>query len=307
MSVLIPAYNARDALELCLLSLARQVLNTEHTVEVIVVDDGSEDGTGTMVTGLSTSLDLRYVFEPRSPTSGRARARNIGLELASGDLVVMLDADQMVAPAFLAEHVCSHTGQDDLLVLGARHQMGEGQADPGRLRGAFSLDAFPPAVRGDERELVLAALACGFEELDTCWHHMWTCNASVRRHHLAAVGGFDEDFLGWGLEDSELGYRLHRSGVRFHYTPRAVVHHEHRGAGVSAQMLGEWRRNLAHFTRKHDDPVVMLQRVFDPVIDPHTASDVTWAECAVRFELAARALHGRSQLPLIPRSQPDTA
>ncbi|MFD7668421.1 glycosyltransferase family 2 protein [Streptomyces sp. NPDC059788] len=298
MSVIIPAYNARDSLELCLLSLAHQQAGgAVYTTEVVVVDDGSSDDTGKMVAGLATGLDIRYVHEPRTPASGRARARNIGLEAATGDLVVLLDADQVVAPTFLAEHVASHTGEDDLLVLGPRFQLGEGPADRERLRDGFALEALPPVVRGDEREPVFAALECGPEDLETAWHFMWTCNTSVRRSHLTALGGFDEAFLGWGLEDSELGYRLARAGVRFAHNPRAVVYHEHRH-GVTARMHREWCRNLARFERKHDDPVVPLQRVFGPVIDPAVASDLTWIESAVRFELAARALRGRGRTPL---------
>ncbi|MFE7121772.1 glycosyltransferase family 2 protein [Streptomyces sp. NPDC057654] len=307
VSVVIPAYNARDSLELCLLSLAHQEgRGTAYTAEVIVVDDGSTDGTGTMVAefggvpgrGPGGDIVIRYVHEPRTPASGRARARNIGLRHATGDLVVLLDADQMVGSAFLAEHVASHTGQDDaLVVLGPRFQLGEGTADRERLRGGFSLEALPPVVRGDEREPVFAALDCGPEGLETAWHYMWTCNVSVRRSHLTALGGFDEAFVGWGLEDSELGYRLKRAGARFARNPSAVVYHEHRN-GVTARMHREWRRNLARFERKHDDPVVLLQRVFDPVIDPSAELELTWIESAVRFELAARALRGRGRTPL---------
>ncbi|MEV0265449.1 glycosyltransferase [Streptomyces sp. NPDC050617] len=306
MSVVIPAYNARDSLELCLLSLSHQEgCGTAYTAEVIVVDDGSTDGTDTMVAELGGGLGIRVrcVREPRTPASGRARARNIGLRQATGDLVVLLDADQVVAPAFLAEHVASHTGQEALVVLGPRFQLGEGAADRERLRSGFSLEALPPVVRGDEREPVFAALDCGPDDLETAWHSMWTCNVSVRRSHLTALGGFDEAFLGWGLEDSELGYRLARAGVRFARNPRAVVYHEHR-PGVTARMHREWRRNLARFERKHDDPVVALQRVFGPVIDPAAGSELTWIESAVRFELAARALrgHGRTPLGLLPEN-----
>ncbi|AIA08144.1 glycosyltransferase family 2 protein [Streptomyces noursei] len=298
ISVVIPAYRARDALELCLLSLARQSLDAEHSAEVIVVDDGSIDGTDRMVAALPAGLDLCYVYEPRSPASGRARARNLGLAQAVGDLVVLLDADQVVAPTFLAEHVRAHAGSDDLVVVGRRFQLGDGQVDRERLRYEFSFEALPPVVRGDEREPVLEAFGCELAGLETAWHYLWACNASVRRSHLLAAGGFDEAFVGWGLEDAELGFRLIRRGLRLRYATEAAVYHLHR-APVSPARHRQWRRNLAYFTAKHDELVVVLQRAFEPAIDPAGAGRGRH-ECALRFELAARALAGRRAPVLTP-------
>ncbi|MFE7312221.1 glycosyltransferase [Streptomyces sp. NPDC057555] len=291
ISVIVPAYRARDALELCLLSLARQSLDAQHSAEVIVVDDGSADGTDRMVAALPAGLDVRYVYEPRSPASGRARARNLGLARASGDLVVLLDADQVVAPTFLAEHVRAHAEDDDLLVVGRRFQLGDGPVDRERLRYEFSFEALPPVVRGDEREPVLEAFGCELAGLVTGWHYVWACNASVRRSHLVAAGGFDEAFVGWGLEDAELGYRLTRRGLRLRYATEAAVYHLHQEPAAASRHR-EWRRNLAHFTDVHDDVVVLLQRVFEPAVDP-TGQGRSRHECALRFELAARALTGR--------------
>ncbi|MFE6684939.1 glycosyltransferase family 2 protein [Streptomyces sp. NPDC057743] len=291
ISVVVPAYRARDALELCLLALARQSLDAAHSAEVIVVDDGSADGTDRMVATLPAGLDVRYVYEPRSPASGRARARNLGLAHATGDLVVLLDADQVVAPTFLAEHARAHAEGDDLVVVGRRFQLGDGPVDRERLRYEFSFEALPPVVRGDEREPVLEAFACELAGLETAWHYVWACNASVRRGHLVAAGGFDEAFVGWGLEDAELGYRLTRRGLRLRYATEPAVYHLHRESPPAARH-GEWRRNLAHFASVHDDVVVLLQRVFEPVVDP-TGPGRGRHECALRFELAARALAGR--------------
>ncbi|MYT27646.1 MULTISPECIES: glycosyltransferase [unclassified Streptomyces] len=291
ISVVIPAYRARDVLELCLLSLARQSLEAQHSSEVIVVDDGSADGTDRMVAGLPSGLDLRYVYAPRSAASGRARARNLGLARAAGDLVVLLDADQVVAPTFLAEHARAHAGDDGAVVVGRRFQLGDGPVDRERLRYEFSFEALPPVVRGDEREPVLEAFDCELADLETAWHYLWACNASVRRRHLVAAGGFDEAFVGWGLEDSELGYRLTRRGLRLRYAPEAGAYHLHREP-VSTARHREWRRNLAYFAGKHDDLVVALQRAFEPAIAP-AGPGPGRHECALRFELAARVLAGR--------------
>ncbi|MCX4681282.1 glycosyltransferase [Streptomyces sp. NBC_01433] len=291
ISVLIPAYNARTTLRACLLSLTHQTQRTPYTYEVIVVDDGSSDGTKDMVAGFPGRLDLHYAYEPRSPASGRARARNIALATATGDLVVTLDADQVVAPDFLDAHVRAHAAGPALLVVGSRLQLDEGEIDQEALAERFDLSSLPEVVRGDERDRVFRALGCGLADMETAWHYPWTCNVSVRRDRLIAVGGFDESFTGWGLEDAELGYRLVKDGVRMHYTTGAAVYHEHR-LPVTADQYRQWRRNLEYFIRKHPDPVVRLQEMFAPAIDPDTLTEEDWVDTAVRFEHAARALTG---------------
>ena len=59
----------------------------------------------------------------------------------------------------------------------------------------------PPVSERDPRERFWALASENLNDLATGWHHVFTCNVSIRREHLVAVGGFDENFLGWGLED----------------------------------------------------------------------------------------------------------
>ncbi|MFF4501678.1 glycosyltransferase family 2 protein [Streptomyces sp. NPDC001401] len=291
VSVVIPSYNAGEQLGRLLLSLTWCRLDAGDSLEVIVVDDGSTDGTRELVAGVGGDLDLVYIFLPRSAASGRAAARNVGIEKASGELVVMVDADQICEPGFVAAHVGFHRLREDLVVVGPRRDLGEGRFDDARLAAGFARSAIPEVVRGDGRELVFAEFSENFNQLETCWHHMFSCNVSVRREHVMAVGGFDEGFTGWGLEDSELGYRLRRAGLAFAYQPAAVAYQ--RGHGVTPEMFVEWQRNLAHFAAKHADaPEVWAQAVIGMAFNPADRS-IGWLESMCRLEFAARALAGR--------------
>ncbi|MEV8517861.1 glycosyltransferase [Dactylosporangium sp. NPDC051484] len=289
---MIPAFNARDALELCLLSLGHCARPPGCTLEVVVVDDGSTDGTGELVTGRAGAYphELQYVFLPRTPASGRASARNAGIAAARGELIVMIDADQLVPPRLLAEHVRFHRLRADLVVLGPRLELGDGPIDPAALATGFDQAALPLVVARDSREVLREEFSANFNNLATCWHYLYTCNVSVRREHLLAVGGLDASFVGWGLEDSELGFRLRRRGLAFAYNPEAGLYHRCRQE-VTARMYGEWRRNLRRFVGKHPGAAeVSLQAVVGD-------RDITWPEAARRFEYAARALHGRLPRP----------
>jgi GT2 family glycosyltransferase len=289
VSVVVPAWNARDELRLLLLSLGRCAVGPEDSLEVVVADDGSADGTGDMLATLSVPYELRCLRLPRTDRSGRGSARNAALAEAAGDLVVMVDADQVVGPDFLGEHLCYHRLRDDVVVVGPRPDLGDGPLDGDRLaRG--SADAIPPVAWDDPRLRLLAEFSGNFNGFETCWHLMYSCNVSVRTGHLRAVGGFDEAFRGWGLEDSELGYRLRQRGLAFAFNPAAVAYHQ-RTRQVDARMYVEWKRNLAYMIDKHDTPEVAVQSVLDLAFGPDRR--LSWLEAARRLEYASRGLAGR--------------
>jgi glycosyltransferase involved in cell wall biosynthesis len=295
VSVVIPSYNARQQLRLLLLSLAHSQLDPPDSLEVVVVDDGSTDGTREMVGSYPAGLDLSYVFIPRSAASGRSAARNAGVAVANGDLVVLADADQVAPPSFVAEHVRYHRNFPDLVVVGLREDLGEGTIDEEMLAREFTFAALPEVIGRDDREQVFDEFSENYNNLATCWHHMFSCNASVRREHLLAVGGFDEGFRGWGLEDSELGYRLRQRGLAFAFNPAAVIYHQ-RGRGVTGDLYEQWLDNLSYFMSKYDSPEVASQAVIRRAFDPADRG-ITWLESMLRFEYAVRALAGRLPVP----------
>ena len=78
---------------------------------------------------------------------------------------------------------------------------------------------------------------------------------------LQQVGGFDENFTGWGLEDIELAYRLHRAGARFVYEPEAASYHQAHGFSLRRNDI-TLDRNLRYFIKKHPHLEVQLHGAF---------------------------------------------
>jgi GT2 family glycosyltransferase len=285
ISVVIPTYNNRAGLDLVLLSLGHNRLGPEHEVEVVVVDDGSTDDTADILAGHPSGIEPRYLYLPRTRTSSRAAARNAGIAVATGELVVFLDTDQIVVPTLLAEHVRFHELRQDLVVVGPRHALAPGEPNRTALANGFRMDALPPVESVDPRIEVLAGFSANLNNMATCWTYLYTCNASVRREHLLAVGGFDESFLGWGMEDTDLGYRLRQRGLAFAVNPAAVQYH--RPASTNARQYAECRRNLDRMIRKNRHvPEIALQSMTFRV-------QLSWVDSMRRFEYAVRALHGR--------------
>jgi len=207
VSVVVPAYNAERTLGACLEALTRQVRPAD---EVVVVDNGSTDGTAAVAHRFSGRLPgLRVVVEPRA---GEAAARNRGLEEARGDVIAFTDADCVPREDWLDQAVrtlgawpeCAAVAGE---VAGYR---------PGRLVEKYlSVAAFPTPTG-----------PCVVEGLRFPPPTFYTANFVVRRAALARVGPFDES-LTVGL-DVDLCVRLLRAGFRIGYQPGAVVAHVQR-------------------------------------------------------------------------------
>lgn len=145
VTVVIPAYNAEESIERAVRSCLAQ---TDPDLEVVVVDDGSTDGTRAILEGLVTE-DARVRLLPAAPNAGVSVARNRCLDAARGEWITFLDADDDVTPDRHAVMLAAATGDVDLVV--SHHTIHPADGAP-RDRG--------PAASGDlvGREVLLAAL-----------------------------------------------------------------------------------------------------------------------------------------------------
>jgi GT2 family glycosyltransferase len=212
-SVIIATFNRRDLLLCVLDALERQSVNTEE-FEVIVVDDGSTDGTAAAVQSRSWAADI-YVFQQSN--SGPAGARNLGIEAARGEIVVFLDDDLMPEKNFVEQHLRSHSRGAKRAVLGP----------------ALSLSRYSqPWIVWQQATYEKNFRTFRCNDVQPTFRHFWSGNCSVPRDLLKAVGGFDASFR-YG-EDIELGYRLMRHGVQFAFNVLAGGYH------YSSRPLSGW-------------------------------------------------------------------
>lgn len=239
LSVVVPTYNRSEVLRVCLASLARQTLSSDQ-FEVLVVDDGSTDDTESVVRSFQGALLVRYLRQPHN--RGRAAARNRGIREATGDVVVFVDSDVFPVPGFLAAHRSVH--------LASPRAVGRG---PLLLTNHLDDPFGKPPLLPDPSPAFLD-----------------TANASVRREHLLAAGGFDEEFRHYGWEDADLGLRLRRMGLRRVYDRRALAYHYQPPATPESvpellQKEEERARMAVRFLRKHPGLASRFLTQFTPL------------------------------------------
>lgn len=202
LSVIIPTYNRRAILERCLSALFAQQ-DVGGAWEIVVVDDGSSDGTADRVAELSAPCDLRVV---RQTNQGAGAARNHGARLARGRVLLFLDDDIQAEPALVAEHLRAHRGQRGIVGLGRLTLHVDGRPNPfARYYRTYWDEHYARLAREPEA---------------VAYRDCFGGNLSVERHAFLRVRGFAADLPRY--HDIELGYRLAGDGLRFVYLPGAV-------------------------------------------------------------------------------------
>ncbi len=241
LSLIIPTHNGRRTLPAVLDGLEAQ--QGAPGFEVVVVDDGSDDGTSAWLESRVCELDLRLVSRERG---GPAAARNSGVEAARGKTVVLLGDDTVPTPGWLSAH-CE-----------ARHRYRH--HDVLAVVGYTSLHTHvrrTPFVDWLYREGDQFAYGLIEDPEDVPFRFFYSSNLSLPRSCLLE-DPFDPSFPHAAWEDIELGYRLEKKGMRIVFEKRAHLLHDHatslrafcrrqERAGVSAVVfyrrhpeLGDW-------------------------------------------------------------------
>ena len=215
VSVVVPCFEAPDALALTLAGLAGQDYPRE-LFEVVIVDDGSEPPLElpAPVASGSTPLEVKLVRQARRGF-GLARARNTGARAAAHPILVFLDGDVIAEAGLLAAHARWHHTVSDALTLGFCAYVSVAGIDAASVRGRTGTlgELFagrPFDAPWQERHMArTGALTSRHEDL---FRAVTGHNLGISRAFFEAAGGFDESFARYGGEDTEFGYRVQMHG-----------------------------------------------------------------------------------------------
>ncbi len=285
ISVVIPTHNKVGLLERTLEALAKQDMAPQDQWEMVVVNDGSTDGTAEYLDKRPQVADVPLVVVTPPNNVGRAKARNLGARAARGDWILFLDDDIVVPPGLLRAHLslletnpgCGTIGfavtEPSLIDAPHFHYLdsrGVARLDPGPAPGRFFV----------------------------------TQNAAVPRRAFLEVGGFDEEFSTYGFEDMEVARLEDQAGVRFLALTAPVPQHVHHHTleQYLEKKVESGRLSLPHLARIH--PVKIREMKLHFAVDAPGQPSLSPAGRLVRW--VAGSWIGR-QLPVWMASWPTVA
>jgi cellulose synthase/poly-beta-1,6-N-acetylglucosamine synthase-like glycosyltransferase len=204
LSVVIPTYNTKGVLEECLRGLSEQECGTD-SCEVLVVNDGGREEDPGSFHALVQGVPLRYV---RQSHRGPAAARNLGIQLAKGEIVVFLDDDSVPLKGWLQATISAWMETPECDGIG-----GYVASDPS--------DSIYCRVSADFFNWYLEQQGPGGQCI-----FLVTCNAGYRKSTLEKIGGFDDRFVRACGEDRDLNLRIVRCGGRLRLDRRILVYHD---------------------------------------------------------------------------------
>lgn len=204
ISVVVPTWNRRRIVTQTLDALFTQAAPATD-YEIIVVDDGSTDGTADALRLFQPACRFRVIEQENL---GPAAARNTGFRAALADLILFLDDDMTADPGLITAHIAAHEGSGRQIVFGALFLSAESRA--GIAAECFNREIGAVYLERRQRpEIAWQPEDCVFS------------NASMPRALLEESGGFDERFR--KREDLELGIRLFDLGAQPQYAARAIA------------------------------------------------------------------------------------
>ena len=209
LSVVIPSLNRAETLARTIDRIQQQTVSRE-TYEVLVINNNSTDHTQSVLSQKVALYPNLRAFTQAKP--GAAATRNVGIQEAAGDLILFIDDDIFADQGLIENHLNYHEKNDNASVIGKVVYPWEQSTDP-FLRYLRHRGIFEPYDLNSSLPI------------DFSYYH--TGNASTSRKMLLEVGGFDEEFWKYGMEDIELGYRLERKGCRNVAGPLAKASHEY--------------------------------------------------------------------------------
>jgi GT2 family glycosyltransferase len=241
LGVIIPFHNNHVGLQWILEALTPQLRGRD---EVVVVDDHSDRPP-------SPPDDMPCVrvtaLQRGDGPGNRAGARNDGWRACDTDVVVFLDGDMVPSPTFLDSLRCLHQEHDEVVVKPERFAMTREEQARGKAACLHEVAtqarwfAVPPSRPPQASSPT------------PHWYYAASNALSVERQHVERIGGWDEEYHGWGEEDMDFAYRLHRAGLGFIFPEPESLYAVHLDHDLAEDWVESLERNASRFVAKYPE------------------------------------------------------
>ncbi|OGN01148.1 MAG: hypothetical protein A3I26_01350 [Candidatus Yanofskybacteria bacterium RIFCSPLOWO2_02_FULL_43_10] len=291
VSIIIPVYNNPDSLRKVLVALQEQKIpdGLHKNIEIVIVDDGSRDYNQLFDIIRKGSKLFKTTIARFAINQGRSAARNLGLLLSKGKIIIFLDADIIPNKFWLISHVLRQGLCNKIATIGFNQTILSTDPLISIENLSKNFKKINPDYRKDFRYSKYVPISWhktrpeirvenfnktyrliedtnffknfNFPETIGVWDlpsMFLTGNVALRRSAITEVGGFDMDFRGWGMEDTHLGYKLIKSGVFLIPLLSSSAFHVKKRETDTSKRRWEFKRNLSLYKRKLQEPLKKL-------------------------------------------------
>lgn len=209
VSLVISTYNWKEALELVLKSVYNQKV---WPFEIVIADDGSQEDTKVLIEK-HQSISQIPIHHIRHEDEGFRKSMIINKAVASarGEYIIQVDGDCIMHPFFIKDHL--RFAKQGVYLSGSRVTIKKTYLEFLFVQQKIRFNVFSKGLKKRGRALYLPLLSSCYKESLGFSVKNRGCNMSFYKSDFIAVNGYNEDFEGWGREDSELGRRFHNYGL----------------------------------------------------------------------------------------------
>ena len=252
-SIVIPTKDKNSRLYLTLKCLEPQM---DENSQIVVVFDGCSKETLDEFNTFKWKMNVKQVISENNV--GRSAARNLGLKAADGDVVIFLDDDRLTEKDFIKKHMAHHTDKR-CVALGERFDAKVPDEKLLKLMKEDRLSEVLASVKQHAKKEFYYVIKKWFVKNPYGKYRFMTFitgNVSIDRDLLLEIGGFDDNYKGWGYEDTDIGYRIVQKNIPYIQDDSIVcyhLYHPHNRTTKSKEELA----NLKYLKAKFPDDITL--------------------------------------------------
>ncbi len=209
-ALLVSTYNWPESLELVLKSILVQTLLPN---EILIADDGSNEKTKLVIEKFRkiSLIPIKHIWQ-EDIGFRKSKILNKAIAATSVDYIIQIDGDCIIHPKFVADHI--HFSEKGVYLYGSRVNILPKFVSSVIENKKIRFNFFSKEIKNKTRSLYFPLLSQLYKPYYGISEKFRGCNVSFWRDDLIAINGYNEDFEGWGREDSDLAIRLGNNGIK---------------------------------------------------------------------------------------------
>ena len=210
LTLIITTYNWPESLLLVIESIKRQTILPD---EIIIADDGSSQETKKLITTYMEESLLNIIHSWQKDIGFRAaRSRNKAVFKSTGDYIILIDGDVILHSNFIQDHIV--VAESGYFIQGSRVLLTEQKTKKTLEKNNIHFSFFSAGIKNRKNSIHSEVLSIIFSKKKNHLNGIKSCNMAFYKKDFFDINGFNNEFVGWGREDSEFIVRLMNNGVR---------------------------------------------------------------------------------------------